>query len=250
MTIFGRGLALLLLSPYALEVGADSTDDKELWLAIAAGGGNYAEVSRDCEGNVHSVKHNPYSDFAGAVRYRSSVLELGVAGGVTSGVHDDGAGFMVYDANGPRWVEEEHASLVYATPSIGIRTQYFGLEAGYLFPLNRSALGSTNKAPQAGMPSGSLRIGSLDGTYFSTGVARNLPLLAGGGLVDAGLSSPIGPNGTRLWYGIGAYPYDNPVFSLKGDLGISRRFFLTPTLHLKDGDAFEWGGSIGARLSF
>jgi len=85
---------------------------------------------------------------------------------------------------------------------------------------------------------------------FGQWVARNCPLISGGGPVDVGLSSPVGSGGSRLWYGIGGYPYDGLVFSLKGDVRISEHVALTPTVYLKGGDAFEYGRSIGGRTFF
>jgi hypothetical protein len=251
--MLSRILAILLLVPYITTVDPDSVSDNELSIAIAAGGGSYAEVSRDCNGNVTSVKDHPYGDVAGSVRYRTSVLELGLTGGQTSGIKESSSLHFV-EEGGPgnfgHWIENSPGPLAYMTPSVGLTTTYFGLELGYLFSLNDHRVGLNNDAESRGMPSGMIRIGRYDKTNFSAGLARNFPLISGGGLIDVGLSSPVGSGGSRLWYGIGGYPYDGLVFSLKGDIRISDHFALTPTIHLKGGDAFEYGWSIGGRASF
>jgi hypothetical protein len=74
-----------LLAPYICGFAPNTPDESELSAAFATGGGSYAEVSRDCNGNVQSVKDHPYREYAASVRYRISSLELGVAGGQSNG---------------------------------------------------------------------------------------------------------------------------------------------------------------------
>jgi hypothetical protein len=250
MNILSRSLAFLIISPYVWSVNPDSTSDSEFLVGIAFGGGSYADVARDCNGRVISVTNHPYTEVAGSVHYRTSVVELGITAGRTSATREENSGHYVYGTDGAQWVSEEPGPLVYATPSIGLRSTYIGLEVGYLFPLDGKKDGSSELSPQTGMPTGMLRIGNIEKTNFSIGVARNFPLISGGGLIDVGLSSPIGSNGSRIWYGIGGYPYDGLVFSLKGEIMVTDRVALTPTLHIKGGDAFEYGWSLGGRVSF
>ncbi len=250
MNILQRSLAILVISPYLWSVNPDSTSDSELQVGVAVGGGSFADVNRDCNGKVVSVTNHPYTEVAGTVRYRASVVEIGVTGGRTSATRKEKSGRISYDAGGAGWAEDVPGPLVYATPSIGLRTKYIGLELGYLVPLNRQGYTYPGWALENGTPSGMIRIGNFEKTNFSISLARNFPLISGGGLFDLGLSSPIGSNGSRIWYGIGGYPYDGAVFSLKGDVKVADRLAFTPTLHLKGGDAFEYGWSFGGRVSF
>jgi hypothetical protein len=239
---------LLLLLPYICAFNTNPADDPELSAAISLGGGSYAEVSRDCNGNVRSVTEHPYSEYAGSFRYRISNLELGVTGGQTNGFQTEPRYFYGPDGT-PR--EEAQQSLQYLTPSIGFTTTYIGMDLGYLFSLNSQTVGLAHgHGRSTGMPSGMLRLGRLDRVHFSASLARNFPLLSGGGLLDAGLGFPVGSDGSRLWLGLGGFPYDGLVFSCKGDITLSDRFAITPTIHAKGGDAFEYGYSIGARVIF
>jgi hypothetical protein len=239
---------IFLLSPYLCAFSTVSTEDPEFSAAFAAGGGSYAEVSRDCNGRVMSVKDHPYQDYAFGARYKNSEFVAGITGGATTGLRNSIQ--YEYDANGAAH-EAAEKSVIYVTPSIGFATRYVGIEIGYLFPLNQEelVLHSYGKWGR-GAPSAMLRVGRYDALSFSAGIARNFPLLAGGGLIDVGFGFPVGLSGSHLWCGLGAFPYDGIVFSAKGEIRISDRFALTPALNAKGGDAFEYGYAMGIRVTF
>lgn len=247
-TLLKNTTSLLLLIPYMCAFTTNPADDPELSAAIALGGGSYAEVSRDCNGNVSSVTEHPYNEYAASVRYRISNLELGLTGGQTNGLQIGPR--YVYEPDGTLR-EDARQRLHYLAASMGFTTTYIGMDLGYLFSLNGQPVGfERGQGESTGMPTGMLRLGRVDRVHFSASLARNFPLLSGGGLVDAGLGFPVGSNGSQLWLGLGAFPYDGLVFSCKGDVSLSDRFAITPTLHAKGGDAFEYGYSIGARVIF
>ncbi len=50
-------LPLLLLSPYICAYVPNPDGDEEYSIALAAGRGSYANIHRDCNGNVLSVDH-------------------------------------------------------------------------------------------------------------------------------------------------------------------------------------------------
>jgi hypothetical protein len=240
---------LFLLSPYICAFSTVSADDPEFSAAIAAGGGSYAEVSRGCNGEVISVKDNPYQDYAVGARYKNAEFIAGVTGGTTTGFRKSHQ--YEYDSNGEMH-EVELKAATYVTPSIGFTTKYIGMELGYVFPLNDQPLGNFSdiRVWGKGVPSAMLRVGRFDALNFSASMGSNFPLLAGGGLIDAGFGFPLGSSGSRLWCGLGGYPYDGVVFSAKGEVSISELFTLTPALHAKGGDASEYGYAIGVRVKF
>jgi hypothetical protein len=81
------------------------------------------------------------------------------------------------------------------------------------------------------------------------GIAHNLPLIAGG-LFDMGLSTPVGRNGSQLFFGIGGGPYNGAVVALKGDIRLGDRFILMPRLGVKAWETFEYGLSVGGGYRF
>lgn len=97
---------------------------------------------------------------------------------------------------------------------------------------------------------GAFRWGTGERTFLSVGFASNLPLLSGGGLVDVGLSFRLGSPRSRLWLGLGAYPYDALVFSAKGEFPLSERFLLTARSQFAAGESFEYGLALGAKIIF
>ena len=100
------------------------------------------------------------------------------------------------------------------------------------------------------MPSGSLRIGRADRTTFTIGVARNIPLFTGGGLVDLGLGFSLSPSRSRLWIGLAAVPYDGGAFSLKGDFQIHDHFILNVRTQVGLGHGSQYGLGVGSKIVF
>lgn len=230
------------LLPYIVSFAPLPPDSSLTTIEFAAGHGSYADVTRDCNGNVVSVKDIPYSDFSASISHEFSVVKLGMTGGTTTG--ERGSMGHSYTA------EEASTPMLYVVPSIGLNTKYFGLDAGMLFVINekQSLYASSSRLP--GFPSGTLRIGRLDNFYFSTSVARNLPLFAGGGLFDLGLGFSLGRSHAKGWIGVGGYPYDGLVFSTKWEIPVSNTFLLTPRLNVGGRASFEYGLAIGGKFSF
>lgn len=243
-------IVVLFLFPYIVAFRTNPSDTASTEFEFAAGTGSYARVSRDCNGNVRSVEDIPYSEFGVSVKHRTaSVVTFGAVVGATSGSHGDP--FIYF-----RTSDRRSDPLWYVSPTVGIDTKYFGLDGGCLVALSSaqtvsSPYGESNRGSGDNLfPIGALRLGNRDQTYLSFGLARNLPLLSGGGLLDAGVSFPLRSASSRLWLGLCGYPYDRLAFSAKGEFPLSERFRLTPRLQAAFGESFEYGLSLGGRIIF
>lgn len=219
--------ALAMLLPYAMSI-SDSSDSYTS-LELGGGAGSYAEVSRDCEGNVMGVTDVPYTEAGGEIKHHFSDFQVAVAAGTTSGERGDISA----------------SPMTYITPTVGWDGRYVGLDLGWLFPIGPNAKPLyTDGSGLAGFPAGGLRLGRRDRVHISANIARNVPIYTGGGLVDVNLGFPIGESGSLLRVGISAYPYDALGFSAQGIFVIESWLAVKPRALFAPGESFEY--SFGA----
>ena len=238
--LFKSGLLFSFMLPYLISFAPLPPDSSPTTIEIAAGYGSYSDVTRDCNGRVVSVTDVPYSDYGVSISHEVSVVQFGVAGGLTSRTRSS-----LWHGNSQHTDSEP---IPYAIPTVGLNTCYFGLDAGILFPLNGHDSQSFFNSRFPGIPSTKLRVGRLDAFYFSMSFARNVPLLAGGGLADAGFGFNLGRPNSSGWIGIGVFPYDGLVLSTKWEFPVSETFLITPKVQLGGRESFEFGLAIGGKF--
>ena len=251
MNAFQRSLLVLLpLTPYVSNFPAQDDSVSHWSVEGDAGFGQFAEVHRTCDGRVLSVDDYSFTDFAANIRYTNEPLTVSLTGGTSSAW----IGYRDTDPYSPNFSSiRQSKSIPYCVPTIGFDTKYFALEGGVLTTFGQArslSLGANVEMDDGVLPAGSIRIGNREKFNFSFGIARNIPLNAGGGLADLGFSTPMGVNGSRVFLGIGWGQYDRPIFSVKPDIILGDRCTLIPRIAVKAGDAFEYGLSIGGRLNF
>jgi hypothetical protein len=242
---FKHVLPLLLLIPYICAYVPNPDGDEEYSAAIAAGHGSYADVHRDCNGNVLSIQNYEYTDVGGQFNGRIDAFAYGIGGGWTNGLQP------ISTPGFPQNSAQTLQPIVYASPYVGVATKYFRADVGILFSVNGNLISIDKGNGQPAYPTGALRIGRDDGFHFSSGFLRNDPIVSGGGVFDLGFGGPVGKGtDSKIWLGLGALPYDGIVFSMKGDFALSEDIAITPAIHGKGGDAAEYGFSVGARVTF
>ena len=250
MNVIQRSILILApLAPYVTNLPVPEDSVSHWSIDVAAGLGQMADVSRTCEGNVISVQNYKYTDVAARVRYTEEPFTVSVSGGTSSAWTQ----YPSYEPSygGPYFPTLETKSVPYCVPMAGIDSKYIGLEVGWLTTFGEGAylnLGPHGDVHGGNFPAGAIRLGNREKLHLSAGIARNLPLVAGGGLIDIGLVAPMGERRSMVFYGLGIIPYDGIIFSMKGDLKLTDRFTLTPRLSVKGGDAFEYGLAIGGRV--
>ena len=221
----------ILLYPYIVGFSPNSSDTSSTEIEFAVGYGSYVDVRErnDCKGTVSSVEDFPFQEAGVSIQHKFSIVNVGASGGITTGNRDHFLG----DAK----------TVGYINPKIGLNTKDKGLDVGYFLVLNPSIPGSR-------FPNGLLRLGNLDGWYYTIGVANNLPLLTGGGLVDLGLGFNLGKPRSKLWLGFAAYPYDAAVISAKGDFPMTESFILNVKSQFGLGKNLEYGLALGGKVVF
>lgn len=239
-------ILLGLLFPYIVAFTPSPNDTSSTTVEVALGQGSYADVSRDCSGRVRSVRDVPFSELGGRVTHQVSWFRFGLSAGYSSNWRQ-----TVFD----QYVALHNEDLIYVAPQLGVNTQWFGLDAGYLFPLNSSAdIGFPgyyySQTEFTGSPAAMLRLGNRDAWFLSASIANNLPLSAGGGLVDVGLGFCGGKPHSLYWFGVAGSPYDGIAFSFKGDIPVSTNFVLSTRTQIAYRDVFEYGLALGGKIIF
>lgn len=233
----------LLLLPYLISVDGDSTSVPDTFIDFAISKGLYADVTRDCSGNVVSVDKRNFWDAGAKVVHKVSVLRVTAGAGVTTGDND----VTTNSVSAPQPTQAEYSTIEqtrvtpYASGTVGLDTKYFGLDLGGAFLFEK---GGTRP-----IPAGNLRIGSEDFLYLSCGVAQNTNLFGGNSLVDLGIGIHPGKPGSLLWLGIGGIPYDGTVFSAKLDYPVSNTITIQPRIGIGLEQFGEYSFSLGMRMA-
>lgn len=236
-------LALLILTPYIVAFQPDSSNTT---IRFGAGIGSYADVTRDCHGDIVSVDQIPFTDAGIAIDHEIAPLRLGARAGVVSENRMEKK--YTYTNHGYLQLpptEKQNVS-VYTNPSIGLHWKYFGLDAGCIW-LRGDGFGDIGTTSRA-IPQVALQIGNRDSWFWSMGLFDNFPILSGGGLVDMGFGFSLDNRHSTLWLGVGGGVYDGTVYAVKSDIAIGDRWFLN--VGLTAGGNSQLAGSLGAGLRF
>jgi len=247
-------LAAFMLSRYAVSVDTTDTSTPRTIIELLVGAGSYAEVSRDCNGNVTAVRDVPYSEYGISISHTFSVVKIGVSGGVTNSrrsaaVFSSMADSYVYDG-------QTSSRFPYIAPQVGLNTKYVGMDIGYLFDLTKPPAPSPDYPYYSGVEEvngtwiGGLRLGRLDRTYFYANHGMSIPLSVGSGVIETGIGFGSTTNGPRFCLGLGAIPDDGLMFSAKGDFPVSEHFLICARGHLAPGDGTGYGVAGGIKIRF
>jgi hypothetical protein len=235
MRLFALGSLLLL--PYVVSLDSDSSNVPNTFVEFALSKGLYADVTRDCNGNVVKVDKRGFWDAGGKITHEISVLKITAGAGVTNGDRDN----VDRDDSYYPAIVVQHAT-PYLNGTVGLDTKYFGLDAGGALLFERTGTKT--------MPVGNIRIGTENLLYLSCGLGQNTCLFGGNSIVDVGLGFSLGAPRSLLWLGVGEFPYDGTVFSAKLDLPISDRIVIQPRGGLGLGQFGEYSIGIGAKMAF
>jgi hypothetical protein len=231
-------LPILILTPYIVAFHPDSSSTV---IRFGAGIGSYADVTRDCNGNIERVDPVPFTDATIAIDHENAPLHLEARAGIFS---EDRQVLQTTYTNGYFLgsTRTERQVSTYANPTIGLQWKYFGIDAGCVWFGGRGP-GDLSFGSRA-IPQGSLRIGDREVWYWSMGIFNNEPLVSGGGLIDMGLGFSLDQRHSTLWLGVGGGVYDGTVYSVKSTIAITDKWLLN--LRVTAGDNAQLAGSIGA----
>lgn len=210
---------IVIASPYIIAFGPPPVDSLNTTIDVAVGTGSYNNVARDCQGHVVSVSPQRFNEVGMGVSHTFSDVKVGVRAGVTT-ANRNGELAMANKDTDP---------VMYVNPTLGFHFRGIGGDMGLFVPLNErnGETESPGSSDDGGLrPTVDLRFGRLDRLHMTIGYASNLPLVSRGGLVDLGVGIPLGPPRSRLWLGLGFYPWDSGAFVARADLPVLDQFDL------------------------
>jgi len=199
--------AAALIAPLAVSVREAPRDSILARFTLATGIGTYADVQRNCSGDVLGVTERRLREMGGAV-------DMGLPHGFHLGTrasHLSG----VASGDGPP------AECTVWNPYASFERGFVGLGVGYV-----ARAGGLSELNDFELPpvSAHLRLGPPDQSYVSSSLVENLPLYTGGGMLDIGLGFRPHPN-LDLWLGgAGGEPYDKFGALLKAQYRPDRHF--------------------------
>lgn len=221
--MFSRGAALLLLGAMPVEFNFPPNDSTETNIKLFGGVGQYALISRGCEGQVFEKHGVPFRELNAAVEHKfPAPIKLGIRSSYLfdkqkiedtyldpiTGVH-----FIT------RFIPKENLVM---NPYLNLEWKAFGIGGGYFWSRYRLAVSDNFGAVDSPI-SVYLRFGNRRSIYVSTSFLHHIPLYTGG-YYQLGLGSGKNPN-FDWWTGLGiAGPYDNFGLFFKSDIGLRRHF--------------------------
>ncbi|HEY6194079.1 MAG TPA: hypothetical protein VI504_03475 [Candidatus Eisenbacteria bacterium] len=240
----GRGLlvAIAAITPFSITLHdrgdtlATVTTADGTQFEIAGGAGEYAFISRGCNGEV--IRRHPAAFREGAVRVQQPLGHTGLALGVRAGtVRDDLAGgdglvrpdlILPNEPQPPRELSTNrylNPYFTYDTPGSSVGLGYVWHERE--FPTAGEGARELPARPM-NLLSAHLRIGS-EQQYFETRWMEGMPLYADGGMFNLGVGGRPGDGPVTFFTGLGAGgPYEGAGLALRvgydvGDWNVSVR---------------------------
>jgi len=208
------------------------TDLSETNISISGGAGQYAHITRGCDGSVLSKKRIPTREYSVSFdRIDKSGLRFGIIG------------------SSLRSREEESSSATHEDLGFLEVNPYVGIEwKGAAFCIGLVAMpdGLPGMRRSRTIPSGYLRIGNRRSFYVDLRFMQT-PSALTASYVQLGLGADP-DSGMGTWFGVGAAPHDKIGFLARFDLHMSRQVHLDLTARLGGSEGVsESGISVGVR---
>jgi len=121
---------LLLLTPYIVAFQPDSTNTT---IRFGAGIGSYADVTRDCHGNIVKIEHIPFSDACIAIEHEEAPLHLSARAGIFSEERSEVQNTITSRSYSQLTRVQKQHTVVYANPNFGLHWKYFGFDLGCMY---------------------------------------------------------------------------------------------------------------------
>jgi len=213
MKMVVRLLGLVLLASIALGFDENRTSRGQGRLIMYGSGGQYADISRGCDGSVHSKRTVPFRELGANAEWRfPSEFTLRISTEIMS-ISD-----MEYD--------NTRSSGIVLSPRIGVHGEKAGFHFGFMTSTERMpGLNSRQLRPAF-----HLRIGRESTGHFDLHLFDEAPFISHG-YFKLGLG--WGPNEKgSFWTGISIAPFDRIGLLLRKGFRLSREVYLDFGLRL------------------
>lgn len=230
---------LLVLLPLQIPLTPD--DSVSTSLQIIGSHGQYAAISRSCEGDVLDKEGLPLTEVGISAHHAAKPwLSVGIDGGVIRSKREIGEVF-----NG-EFYEPVYGrrNFTYAVPHLDFNASWIGAGVGAVVAPHGLPL--DGKQTEDVLPSARLRLGKPQAFYFDVSVFRNLPMSHG--YFTAGLGSKASKKAT-WWAGISGVPHDGAGLLTRLDFRLSPVMQVTTSLRLGTSEGIS-ENALGIGLRF
>jgi hypothetical protein len=227
---------LLMLLPLQIPLTPD--DSVSTSLQIIGSHGQYAAISRSCEGDVTDKDGLPLTEVGISAQHRvKSWLSVGIDGGVIRSKLE-----TEEDVNAE--TAFKHQNFTYASPHVDFNASWIGAGVGAVVAPH--GLPFDGEQTEDVLPSFHLRLGKPRIFYFDASLCRSLPLSHG--YFTMGLGSKASKK-TNWWVGISGLPYDGAGLLTRVDFRMSPAVQLTTSLRLGTSEGIS-ENALGIGLRF
>lgn len=209
-----RLMCFLLLAP--IPVGISPVDSTGTKVTVTGGFGQFANVSRNCSGEVIYADKNPFDEINASITHKlNRNIELGIK---TSNVFTESTVAYPKNYTGEYTrFEDEHTLIVNPTINFGNRHIVVGVGLGM-------TSGYIPGIKQKQFPSLYLGFGNMDRFYLDMSLFHKDPLISSG-YFKIGVGARLGSR-FHAWTGLGTRPYDAADFVIITETRVSNRFYI------------------------
>jgi hypothetical protein len=228
-----------------LQITTTSNDSTETNFRVAGGFGQYAYVSRGCEGDVLDKEKIPFSEIGVSIDHKTKTpLRLGInASYILTQKERDLESYYEYTYYSEKYAGNKRSMEIFTVnPFMNAEWKNFALGVGY-FGASRSILHKNDGSREPSF-SGYLRIGNIRSTYFDMSLFHATTIYSEG-YFKLGIGYRPNP-ALGWWFGLGRRPYDKFGFIVKTDIRLRRYLSLDALVHLGSSEGIsECAASCG-----
>lgn len=211
--------------------------------------GQYAHVSRGCEGNVLDKEKIPFREIGFSIDHKTrSPLRLGIHSSYISTTtkselveyHNQYRGYYEKFSH-----ENSPIEIFTVNPFINGEWKNFAVGRGY-FVASRSILEDKNDLNEQFF-SGYIRIGNMNSVYADALIFHATPVFAGN-CFKLGLGFRPKP-AFCCWVGFGVKPYDRTGLIVKTDMRLQQHLYLDTLIRLGSSNNI-WENAVGLGLTY
>lgn len=234
---------------FPLQIPIAPKDSSETNFRVSGNWGQYAHISRGCEGNVLDKEKIPFREIGFSIDHKTrSPLRLGIH---SSYIFTKKASEMVeyydqYLGYYQKYSKENSPIEIFiVNPFINAEWKNFAIGGGYL-GASRSILDGNDDSNEHSF-SGYLRIGNPRSVYADALIFHATPVFAGN-CFKLGLGFRPKP-ALGCWVGFGVKPYDRTGLIVKTDMRLKQHLYLETLIRLGNIENI-WENAVGLGLTY
>jgi hypothetical protein len=211
--------------------------------------GQYAHISRGCEGNVLDKEEIPFKEIGVSIDHKTrSPFRLGIQSSYISTktksemveYHDQYSGYYEKYSR-----ENNPIGIFTVNPFVNAEWKNIAIGVGY-FGASRPIIEETDHSNEHHL-SGYLRIGNIRSVYADASFFYATPVFSGN-CFKLGLGFGSTP-AFGMWFGLGTGPYDRVGLLFKTNIRLQQHLYLDTLIRLGNSENL-WENAVGLGLTY